>query len=94
MNEHTPYARRAGVSEAGIRAALEGSREELNDMQWAAIQLAESMTRDVKVPQEVFDKPRQWFNDRQMVELTATVAAMNCAARFLVALNVGEFDEE
>lgn len=94
MNEHTPYARRAGVSEAGIRAALEGSREELNDMQWAAIQLAESMTRDVKVPKEVFDKLRQWFNDRQMVELTATVAAMNCAARFLVALNVGEFDEE
>jgi hypothetical protein len=44
------------------------------------------------VPKETFDRLRQWLNNRQMVEITATVAALNCAARFLVALNVGEFD--
>ena len=93
INEHSPYARRAGVSEAGIKAVLEGSREGLSEAQWAVVQFAEAMTRDVKVPKEIFERLRQWLNDRQMVEITATVAALNCAARFLVALDVGEFDE-
>jgi alkylhydroperoxidase family enzyme len=93
INEHTPYAQRAGLSEAGITAVMEGSKEGLSELQWAALQFAESMTRDVKVPKEVFDSLRQWLNDRQMVEVTATVAALNCAARFLVALDVGELAE-
>lgn len=71
---------------------LEGSRGELNEIQWAAVQHAEAMTQDVEVPKETFDRLRQWLNDRHMVEITATVAASNCASRFLVALNVGEFD--
>jgi alkylhydroperoxidase family enzyme len=31
------------------------------------------------------------LDDKQVVELTATIAAVNCAARFLRALDVGEF---
>jgi len=32
-----------------------------------------------------------WFpREREMVEVTATVAAYNCVSRFLVALEVGE----
>ena len=94
INEHTPYARRAGVSEAGITSVLNGNKEGLNETQCAAVELAEAMTRDVKVPRQIFEKLRKWLNDRQMVEITATVAALNCAARFLVALDVGEFDSE
>jgi hypothetical protein len=30
------------------------------------------------------------LGDREVVELTATVAAYNCVSRFLVALDVGE----
>jgi hypothetical protein len=51
-NELTPYALRAGVSDAGINAVLEGSRGELNEIQWAAVQYAEAMTQDVEVPKE------------------------------------------
>ena len=58
------------------------------------IRYAEAMTRDIAVPDEVFEEVRRFLNDRQVVELTATVAAINCAARFLVALNVGGFDEK
>jgi hypothetical protein len=29
-----------------------------------------------------------------MIEIAATIAALNCAARFLIALDVGEFEEE
>jgi AhpD family alkylhydroperoxidase len=73
--EHTPYARRAGVSERTINAALNGSRE-LNDIQWAAIQFAEAMTVNVKVPKKIFDHLRRWLNDRQMVEITATTVVV------------------
>jgi hypothetical protein len=31
-----------------------------------------------------------WLGDREVVELTASVAAYNCVSRFLVALDVGE----
>jgi alkylhydroperoxidase family enzyme len=94
IDEHTPYAKRAGVSERDISAVLNGSRGDLNDVQWAALRFAEAMTVDVKVSQEIFDELKQWLSDRQMVEVTATIAALNCAARFLVALNVGELEEE
>lgn len=94
LNEHTPYAMRAGVSDTGIKAVMEGTREGLTDAQWAAVQYAEHMTRDVKVPREVFDGLRAFVNDRQMVEVTATVGALNCATRFLAALDVGEYNED
>ena len=94
MNEHSPYAARAGVSEEGIKAALEGRSQNLSEKQWAVVQYAESMTKDVKVPRNVFDAVKSILDNRQVVELTATVAALNCAARFLVALDVGEFEGE
>jgi AhpD family alkylhydroperoxidase len=92
--EHSPYVRQAGVSEEGINAALGGKKEGLNEKQWAAVRFAESMTKNVKVPKNVFEGIRRYLNDQQIVEITATVAALNCAARFLVALDVGEFDEQ
>ena len=40
---------------------------------------------------DVFDGLRRnGFSDREIVELTVTIAAYNCVSRFLVALNVGE----
>lgn len=82
------------MSEEGINDALGGRKEGLSEKQWAAVRFAESMTKDVKVPKDVFEGIRRFLNDQQMVEITATVAALNCAARFLVALDVGEFDDE
>jgi alkylhydroperoxidase family enzyme len=85
------------VSEQGLREISEGRRngdgKGLREEQWVVIRYAEAMTRDIVVPDEVFWEVRRFLNDRQMVELTATVAAINCGARFLVALDVGEFDE-
>jgi alkylhydroperoxidase family enzyme len=48
------------------------------------------MTRTVTVPEEVFRELRACFDEREVVEITATVAAYNCVSRFLVALDVGE----
>ncbi|WP_028922615.1 carboxymuconolactone decarboxylase family protein [Pseudonocardia acaciae] len=49
----------------------------------------DAMTKDVQVPDELFDKLREHFDDRRIVELTATVGAYNLVSRFLVALQVG-----
>ena len=63
----------------------------LDDRQWAALRYADAMTRDITVPQSLFDEVKaQGFNEQEIVELTATVASYNLVSRFLVALDVGE----
>ncbi len=46
------------------------------------------MTLTVQVPDSVFASARAHFSDREMVELTATVAAYNMVSRFLEALQI------
>lgn len=48
------------------------------------------MTLDVQVPDAVFAELKKLFSEREVVEITATIAAYNCVSRFLVALDVGE----
>ena len=48
------------------------------------------MTLGVIVKDSVFQKLKSLFSDREVVEITATVAAYNTVSRFLVALDVGE----
>jgi len=40
------------------------------------------------VPDDVFARIRERFAEREVVELTATIAAYNCVSRFLEALRV------
>jgi alkylhydroperoxidase family enzyme len=49
---------------------------------------AQAMTLQVQVPAAVFDAVRGRFSDREVVELTATVAAYNMVSRFLEALQI------
>ena len=50
----------------------------------------DAMTLTVRVPDDVYATLKHHFNEREVVEITATVAAYNCVSRFLVALDVGE----
>jgi len=43
----------------------------------------DAMTRDIRVPQEIAKALRERFDHKQLVELTATVAAYNVVSRFL-----------
>ena len=54
---------------------------------------ADAMTRDVRVPDEVFAAIRPAFDDRRLVELTATIAGYNMVSRFLEALKLHGGDE-
>ena len=61
-----------------------------DDQHGAVLAYTDAMTRDVTVPDEVFENLKAQFTDKEIVEITATIAAYNCVSRFLVALDVGE----
>jgi alkylhydroperoxidase family enzyme len=46
------------------------------------------MTRQIRVPDEVFAMVRALFPERELVELTATIAGYNLVSRFLEALQI------
>jgi hypothetical protein len=56
----------------------------------AVLRYADAMTLDVRVPDDVFAELKTHFSEREVVEITTTVAAYNCVSRVLVALDVGE----
>lgn len=88
---HEPIARKAGMTAEQLAALRDGGdRSVLADRQRATLAYTDVMTRDIAVPDTVFRKLREFFDQRQIVELTATVAAYNMVSRFLVALEVGE----
>jgi alkylhydroperoxidase family enzyme len=66
-------------------------KEGIQDAKHAAVlRYTDAMTLDVQVPEDVFAELRTRMSEREIVELTASVAAYNCVSRFLVALDVGE----
>ncbi len=87
--QHEPVALREGVTREQIAAldAWVGSAV-FTPRERAVLAYTQAMTQDVQVAASVFDALRPWFNSREIVELTATVAAYNMVSRFLEALGV------
>lgn len=56
----------------------------------ALLAYTDAMTLDVTVSEDIFSKLKECFTKKEVVEITATIAAYNCVSRFLVALDVGE----
>jgi AhpD family alkylhydroperoxidase len=81
------YAKPAGVTPDEVEAlrsrgqpALFGGRES------ALLAYVDAMTRDVEVPDDLFEGMRGRFSDREVVEVTVLTAAYNMHTRFLKAL--------
>jgi alkylhydroperoxidase family enzyme len=89
FNAHEPFAVKEGIAQAAIDE-LRANRvpAALDDADRAVLDYANSMTRDVHVPDDVFARVREYFAERDVVELTATIAAYNCVSRFLEALRI------
>ena len=93
-----------GKSRKAWRAWIGGEADEeetrhddyggLSERQRAVLAYTDAMTIGVKVSDEIFGELRERFDERHVVEVTATVAAYNCVSRFLVALDVGEMSEK
>ncbi len=71
--------------------ALENWRDSelFNDLEKAALQYAEAMTRsDQQVTDEMVDKLREHFDEDGIVELTGLVAFQNMSSKFNSALDI------
>jgi alkylhydroperoxidase family enzyme len=60
----------------------------------AVLEYTDAMTLGCIVPEPLFQKLKGFFSEKEVVEITSTVAAYNCVSRFLVALDVGEMAEK
>lgn len=86
---HVPLARREGVSDEQIEALASWEASDRFDGRGRALlAYVDAMTRDVQVPDEVFEAVRAHFGPRDLVELTTTIAFYNMVSRFLVALQI------
>jgi alkylhydroperoxidase family enzyme len=54
----------------------------------AALAYTDAMTRDVAVPDDVFDALRPHFNERQIVELSVLIGLYNMHTRVFTALGI------
>lgn len=94
---HAPLAVQAGVSEAAMElvkaedlasvTAEQRARAGLGEKEWSVLRLTDEMTRNVSVRDKTFDELKRHFDEREVVELVATVSCYNCVSRFLVALD-------
>jgi alkylhydroperoxidase family enzyme len=89
FDAHVPFARGEGIPQATIDALrADVAAAGLEEADRAVIAYVDAMTRDVRVPDEVFAEVREHFAECDVVELTATIAGYNCVSRFLEALRI------
>ncbi|MHC4222583.1 MAG: carboxymuconolactone decarboxylase family protein, partial [Planctomycetota bacterium] len=76
--------RDSGVTDEKLEALADYENSAaLSEQERTVLRYAHAMTATpVEVPDELFDRLREWFDERQLVELTAAIAWENCRARF------------
>jgi len=90
LRAHGPaYALKEGLTPSQVEALTDWQKSGLfNDKQRALLAYTDAMTREIDVPDLVFDQVRSHFTERQTVELTLLIGAYNMLTRFLKALKV------
>lgn len=90
FDAHVPHAERAGVEAAKIAAVREaGIADVFSPLERLVLELTDTMTRDIEVPEPLMVRLKAHFDDRGVVEMVTTIAAYNMVSRLLVALGVG-----
>ena len=86
---HVPHAKKEGITDAQIDALADWQNSNLfNEVERAVLAYTEAMTKEVHVSDAVFAAVVKHFAQREMTELTATIAAYNLVSRFLEALQI------
>lgn len=83
------YAAAAGITRAQIDALRDRPERGIFDArEQALLAYVDAMTRDVAVPDDVFDEMSTHFSARQTAEVTVLVGAYNMQTRVLRALGI------
>jgi alkylhydroperoxidase family enzyme len=85
---HVPHALQAGMTQGAIDALRKGSIRNLSETESLVLRYTDAMTRELQVADELFDALRKQFDDKALVELTATIAGYNMVSRFLIAMRI------
>ncbi len=86
---HVPFALTEGLTQAQLDALKAGGDPAgLTDTDRAVLAYTDAMTKQVRVPQPVFEAVRRHFNERELVELTTTIGGYNLVSRFLEAMQI------
>jgi alkylhydroperoxidase family enzyme len=102
-DQHSPILEQAGVLSAEAVESLKekptsdgkaGRESIFDEKHLAVLEYTDAMTLGCIVPEPVFAQLKRFFSEKEVVEITSTVAAYNCVSRFLVALDVGEMAEK
>lgn len=92
-DQHAPIALKEGMTQAQLDDLASWQDSSLfDDTERAVLAYTDAMTRNIQVEPAVSEAIRQRFPHRQVVELTATIAAYNMVSRFLEALQVHSHD--
>jgi AhpD family alkylhydroperoxidase len=93
-DQHGPIALKEGMTQAQLDALGNWTESSLfNEQERAVLAYTDSMTRQIQVPADISDAVKSRFDAKQMVELTATIAAYNMVSRFLEALDIHSDDQ-
>ncbi|GJE84563.1 carboxymuconolactone decarboxylase [Phanerochaete sordida] len=96
---HAPIGQKAGLTSEQLAVIRDENtalsknvdpNHVLSDLQRTALAYADWMTKNVHVPQDVFDTLKGLLDNKQIVEVTMTVSAYNAVSRILIALDVGD----
>ncbi|MBI4206515.1 MAG: carboxymuconolactone decarboxylase family protein [Betaproteobacteria bacterium] len=84
------YAIKEGLSAAQVDALADWRAASLlfSEKQRALLAYVDAMTRDIDVPDEVFDALRRHYSEREAVEITVLIGAYNMHTRVLKALKI------
>ena len=87
---HVPgYAREAGLTDAQVEGLFEWETSSAFDPRdRAVLAYVDAMTREIEVPDTVFEAVRQHFDEARTVELTVLVGAYNMHSRVVRALRI------
>jgi len=96
--QHEPVGRSEGLTTEQLLVIRnsppfvmnESDKKILGPALMAAMSFTDWITKNVHVPDDVFQGLKQFLNDKQLVEATATTGGYNLVSRFVVALNVDD----
>ena len=90
LAQHVPtYALQEGLTLEQCDALADWKSSPLfDDRQRAILAYTDAMSRDVQVPDAVFNALRPYFTDQQIVELTVLIGTYNMHTRVLQALDI------
>ncbi|WP_284214468.1 carboxymuconolactone decarboxylase family protein [Comamonas jiangduensis] len=92
--QHAPIALQEGVTQDKLDALKNWPTSNVFDKNERAIlSYTDSMTREIQVPESIFNEVANIYSNEEIVEITATIAAYNMVSRFLEALQIHSHDE-